>query len=81
MWRNRRIVISAQPVDRVGLPRRDHSLGHEVRDRLLQDFGAALADRPQEIAFRHDARDLVVVSHNDDAANAMLRKQLGDIEQ
>ena len=32
-----------------------------------------MADRPHEIALRHDARDLVVVSHNDDAANAMLQ--------
>jgi hypothetical protein len=41
--------------------------------------GAALANRPHEIAFRHDARDLVVVFHDDDAANAMLRKQLNDL--
>jgi hypothetical protein len=40
-----------------------------------------LANRPHEIALGHDARDLVVVSNNDDAANAMLREQLCDIEQ
>lgn len=83
MWRNRRVVISDiirhQLVDRVGLPRRDHTLGHEVRDGLLQDFGTPLADRPHEIALRHDARDLVVVSHDDDAANATLPKQRCDI--
>ena len=70
-----------QPVGRVGLPRRNHSLGHEVRDWLLQDLGAALADGPHEIALRHYARDLVVVLHDDDAANAMLLEQLCDIEQ
>jgi hypothetical protein len=44
---------------------RDYSFGHEVRDWSLQDFGAALADCSQEIALRHDARDLVVISNND----------------
>ena len=70
-----------QLVDRVGLPRRDHSLGHEVRDWLLQDFGAGLADGPHEIALGHDAHDLVVVSQDDDTANAMLREQFCDFEQ
>jgi hypothetical protein len=40
-----------------------------------------MADRPHEIPLRHDASDLVVVSHDDDAANSMLREQLCDIEQ
>ena len=79
MWRNRRVVISV--ISRVGLPRGDHSLGHEVRDWLLQNFGAGLADRSYEIALGYDARDLVVVSQDDDAANSMLHEQLCDIEQ
>jgi rhodanese-related sulfurtransferase len=29
----------------VGLPRRDHSLGHEVRDWLLQDLDPRFAER------------------------------------
>jgi len=33
-----------------------------------------LADRPHEIALRHDARDLVVVCDDYDAASAMLRE-------
>jgi hypothetical protein len=32
-----------------------------------------LADRTHEVAFRHDARDLAVISLDDDAVNAMLR--------
>src|SRR4029450_13237864 len=31
-----------QPLARVGVPRGDHILGHEVRDWLVQDFGAGL---------------------------------------
>jgi hypothetical protein len=39
-----------------------------------EDLGAAgLADRTHEVAFRHDARDLAVISLDDDAVNAMLR--------
>ena len=60
-----------QPVDRVSLPRRDDPLGHVVEDRLLQNLGSRLADRPHEVALRHDARDVVVVSQDYDASNAM----------
>jgi hypothetical protein len=82
MWRNRWVVIFRhQSIDRVGLSRRDHRLGHEVRDWLAQDFGARLADGPHEIALRHDAHDLVVVSQDDNAANAMLREELCDFKQ
>src|SRR4029453_14211665 len=60
---------------------RNHRLSHEVRDWLVQDFGAGLAHRPHEITPGKYAPDLFVVFHNDDAANAMLREQLCDIEQ
>jgi len=36
--------------------------------------------RPHEVVLRGDARDLVIVSHDYNAANTMLCKQLCDIE-
>jgi hypothetical protein len=40
-----------------------------------------LANRSHEVALRHDARDLAVISLDDNAADAMLLEQLCDIEQ
>ena len=70
-----------EPLAGVGLLRRNYSLGHKIRDRLVQNLVAGLADRAHEIALRHDARDLVIVSQDNDAANTMLREQFCDIER
>jgi hypothetical protein len=42
---------------------------------------APFAYRPHEVALRHDARDLAVISLDDNAANVMLLEQFCDIEQ
>src|SRR6476620_9406018 len=51
-----------QPVDGIGLARRNHRLRHVVRNRVLQDLGSGPSNRLHKVPFRHDAGDLAIIA-------------------